>query len=127
MLRIPARGRRVTTEPLTVAAWLLGEFSGFFSWGAFCVGWFTLWSRLTGGRSPGKWLCGIRVVRLDGRRFGWWYALGRAGGYGAGAATLLPGFLEMTGDSNRQALHERTAATVVLRGRRPSGPEPAAD
>jgi len=66
------------------------------------------------------------VARLDGRPLRWWDAFGRAGGYSASAATLLLGFLEMIWDPNRQTLHDRIAATVVLRGRRsPSGSGPA--
>ena len=95
----------------------LGEFSGFFSWGAFFVGWFTVSTRLGRGRTPGKWLLGLRVVRLDGRDLGWWDAFGRAGGYGASAATLFLGFAEMIWDPNRQALHDRIARTAVLCGR----------
>ena len=41
----------------------------------------------------------------------------RAGGYSASAATALLGFLEMIWDPNRQTLHDRIAATVVLRAR----------
>lgn len=105
---------------------MLGDYSSFFSWGAVFVGWFTLWARLTRGRSPGKWLAGVRVVRLDGRPLGWWASFSRAGGYSASAATLLLGFLEMIWDPNRQTLHDRIAATVVLRGRRsPASPAPA--
>ena len=99
----------------------LGEFSGFFSWGACFVGWFTVLTRLGRGRTPGKALCRLRVVRLDGRGLRWWDAFGRAGGYGASAATLMLGFLEMIWDPNRQALHDRIAGTVVL-GRPAPGP-----
>jgi len=97
---------------------LLGEYSSFFSWGAFFVGWFTILSRLGRGRSPGKALLGIRIARLDGRPLSWWNALGRAGGYSASAATALLGFLEMIWDPNRQTLHDKIAATVVLDHRR---------
>jgi uncharacterized RDD family membrane protein YckC len=95
----------------------LGEFSGFFSWGAIFVGWFTVLTRLGRGRTPGKRLLGLRVARLDGRPLRWWDAFGRAGGYGASAATLMLGFIEMIWDPNRQALHDRIARTVVLHGR----------
>ncbi len=96
----------------------LGEFSSFFSWGAVFVGWFTVLTRVGRGRTPGKALLGLQVARLDGRPLRWWDAFGRAGGYGASAATLLLGFAEMIWDANRQALHDRIAGTVVLRRRR---------
>ena len=73
--------------------------------------------RLTRGRSLGKALLGLRIVRLDGRPLTWWNAFCRAGGYSASAATALLGFLEMIWDLNRQTLHDRIAATVVLRVR----------
>lgn len=94
---------------------LLGGFSSVLSWGGFFVGWFTLWTRLTRGRTPGKWLWRIRVIRLDGRALSWWDCFGRAGGYGASAATAMLGFLEALWDPNRQALHDRIAGTVVRR------------
>jgi uncharacterized RDD family membrane protein YckC len=100
----------------------LGNWSGFFRWGGFFVAWFTLWTRVGRGRTFGKWVMGLRVVRLDGRPLGWWTAFTRAGGYSASAATAFLGFLEMIWDPNRQALHDRVAATVVLRGRRAPAP-----
>jgi len=105
----------------------LGEFSGFFSWGACFVAWFTALTRLGRGCTPGKALCRVRVVRLDGRGLRWWDAFGRAGGYGASAATLMLGFLEMIWDPNRQALHDRIAGTVVLRLPRSGRVSPAGD
>ena len=81
------------------------------------MGWFTLWLRLTRGRSPGKYLFRMRVVRLDGKKLGWWDAFSRAGGYSASAATLLLGFLEAIWHPNRQAIHDRIAGTVVVRSR----------
>lgn len=105
----------------------LGEFSTFFSWGAAFVAWFTALTRLGRGRTPGKRLLGVRVVRLDGRPLRWWDAFGRAGGYGASAATACLGFLEMVWDPNRQALHDRVAGTVVLRQRRRGEATPAGD
>lgn len=50
---------------------------------------------------------------------GWWDAFGRFGGYAAGLATGLLGFLQVFWDPNRQALHDRVAGTVVIRTRGP--------
>lgn len=96
---------------------LFGPMSTFMSWGAFFVGWFTLWIRLTRGRSPGKFLFRMRVVRLDGKKPGWWDAFSRAGGYSASTATLLLGFLEAIWHPNRQAIHDKIAGTVVVKTR----------
>jgi len=97
---------------------LLGRAAGFFSWGAFFVGWFTIWTRLGHGRTPAKRLLGLRIRRLDGKPLSWWDSFGRAGGYGASAATAMLGFLEAAWHPNRQAIHDRIAGTVVLRERR---------
>lgn len=95
---------------------LLGRYSSFISWGAFFVGWFTLWSLATRGRSPGKALFRLRVIKLDGRPLNLWSCFSRAGGYGASAATLMLGFLEAIWHPNRQAIHDKIAGTVVVRG-----------
>jgi uncharacterized RDD family membrane protein YckC len=51
----------------------------------------TYWSN---GRTPGKWLCGIRVVSLTHRRITLWTAIERALGYGASVLELGSGFLQ---------------------------------
>ncbi len=83
-----------------------------FGWSAL---YFTLFPTFWSGRTPGKRLMGIRIVRLDGRAIGWWAALNRFGGYAASIFTGLLGFFEMFWDDNRQALQDRIAATVVVR------------
>ncbi len=81
------------------------------------IGWaglyFTLFLAFWKGRTPGKRLMGLRVVRLDGKPIGLWVAFNRFGGYAASIFTGLLGFFEMFWDPNRQALHDRIAATVV--------------
>lgn len=67
------------------------------------------------GRTPGKRLLGIRVVRLDGRTLGYWVSFERYGGYAASLFTGLEGFARLIWDPNRQALEDRLAGTVVLR------------
>ncbi len=85
----------------------------------FGFGWATLYMTLTvsgwKGRTVGKRLLGIRVVRLDGEPLTWWTAFERAGGYAAGFATGLLGFAQIYWDANRQAIHDRIVGTVVVR------------
>src|SRR5439155_11146488 len=76
---------------------------------------FTAALALMGGRTPGKRLLGVRVVRLDGQPMTWWSSWGRYGGYAASAVTGLMGFAECLWDRNRQCLHDKAAATVVVR------------
>jgi hypothetical protein len=83
-----------------------------FGWVGLYFTLFLAWWR---GRTPGKWLFGLRVVRLSGQPMGLWFALERFGGYAAGIATGFFGFLQVYWDPNRQAIHDRIARTVVIR------------
>lgn len=90
------------------------------------IGWvglyFTLFLAWWGGRTPGKYLLGIRVVRLSGEPLSLWFAFERFGGYAAGLATGLFGFAQLYWDPNRQAIHDRVARTVVVRTRTTESP-----
>jgi hypothetical protein len=83
------------------------------------IGWsalyFTVFLTWWGGQTPAKRLFGIRAMRLDGRGISPWTAFGRFGGYAAGLATGLLGFLQVLWDPNRQAVHDKIAGTVVVR------------
>lgn len=85
------------------------------------IGWvglyFTLFLAWWSGRTPGKYLLGIRVVRLSGEPLTLWFAFERFGGYAAGIATGMLGFVQLYWDPNRQAIHDRVARTVVIRTR----------
>jgi hypothetical protein len=99
------------------------------------LGWsslyFTAFLVLWQGQTPGKRLTGVRVLRLNGAPITWWMAFERFGGYAAGLATGLLGFLQIYWDGNRQAIHDKVAETVVVKSRvaatRPKPSEPAAD
>jgi len=83
------------------------------------LGWlgiyFTASLALWRGRTPGKRLLGIRVVRIEGDTLTTWDAFSRFGGYAASVLTGLLGFAQLLWDPNRQALHDRIAGTVVIR------------
>lgn len=85
------------------------------------LGWFGLYFTATTamwqGRTPGKRLLGIRVIALTGKPIGWWASFERFGGYAAGFATGLLGFLQIFWDDNRQAIHDKVAVTAVVRDR----------
>ncbi|MGD8816052.1 MAG: RDD family protein [Acidobacteriota bacterium] len=108
---------------------LLGPLSSLIGLTAIFMVYFTVTTWAGGGCTPGKWLFGLQVRRLDGRALNLWDAFGRAGGYAASASTLGLGFLQAGWDANRQALHDRIAGTVVVRRRRPAGDreEPSGD
>jgi len=95
-------------------AWLQGlvEDLGLgFGWAAF---YFTVFTALWYGQTPGKKLFSIRVIQLDGTPLSIWDSFGRYGGYGAGIATGLLGFAQIYWDPNRQAIHDKISATIVV-------------
>lgn len=67
------------------------------------------------GQTLGKRLLGVRVILLNGDTPNLWQSFGRYGGYGAGFATGLLGFLQVFWDSNRQAIQDKISETLVIR------------
>lgn len=87
------------------------DFGLTFGW----IGvYFVLTLALFKGRTLGKKLLGIQVVRLNNKPIGIWYSFERFGGYAAGIATGLLGFFQIFWDPNRQAIHDKIAGTVVI-------------
>ena len=82
-----------------------------FGWAAF---YFTVLTSIWNGQTPGKKFFKIRVVQLDGTKLSIWDSFGRYGGYGAGLATGLLGFLQIYWDPNRQAIHDKISSTIVI-------------
>jgi len=82
-----------------------------FGWATF---YFTVLTSFSGGQTLGKKLLGIKVLQLDGTSLTLWDSFGRYGGYGAGLATGLLGFIQIYWDPNRQAIHDKIASTVVI-------------
>lgn len=67
------------------------------------------------GRTPGKYVMGLRVVTVRGGRLNIFRALLRTVGYSvSGIVTLFFGFLMVLIDSRRQALHDKLAQTCVV-------------
>ena len=81
------------------------------------------------GQTVGKRLLGLRIVELTGKPMTALRAFKRYGGYAAGMATGMVGFLQVLWDPNRQAIQDKTAHTVVIDLRRklvdPPMPSPA--
>jgi len=100
--------------------WLNGALSDLglsFGWAALYFSVMMVWMS---GQTPGKRLFGITVLRVDGGTISLWDAFGRYGGYSAGLATGLLGFLQIYWDPNRQAIHDKISETVVVDLRKPS-------
>lgn len=106
-------------EALEEGPGIVALLRGFIEDLGLGLGWFGLYFTATTamwhGRTPGKRVFGIRVMSLTGRPIGWWASFERFGGYAAGFATGLLGFLQILWDDNRQAIHDKIAATVVVR------------
>ncbi|MFT6084847.1 MAG: putative RDD family membrane protein YckC [Glaciecola sp.] len=95
--------------------WVKGIMSDLglgLGWAALYFSVFTAWWR---GQTIGKKIVGIEVVKLDGNYPSLWESFGRYGGYGAGFATGLLGFLQIYWDPNRQAIQDKISETLVLR------------
>jgi hypothetical protein len=90
-----------------------------FGWAIFYFSVFTAWWK---GQTPGKRLMGIKVIKLDGGVLNLWESLGRYGGYSAGLATGLSGFLQVYWDPNRQAIQDKISETLVINLRKPKVP-----
>lgn len=75
---------------------------------------FTLFGRF-GGRTIGKRLTALEVVRLDGHRLSWMESFDRFGGYAQIPGTFFIGLADLWRDPNRRLAHDRGAHTVVLR------------
>lgn len=95
-------------------AWIKSNIDSLgigFGWAAF---YFTMFTALWKGQTPGKKIMKIRVLQLDGTALSVWDSFGRYGGYGAGLATGLLGFAQVFWDPNRQAIHDKISATIVI-------------
>jgi hypothetical protein len=83
------------------------------------LGWsalyFIVFPVLWDGRTPGKRLMRIRVVRLNGKPITWWNAFERFHGYVSCLLGGLIGFLQVLWDPQSQGHHDKVAETVVVK------------
>ena len=82
-----------------------------FGWAAL---YFTMFTVFWNGQTPGKKMLYIRVMQLDGKPLSFFDSFGRYGGYGAGIATGLLGFIQIFWDANRQGIQDKIASTIVI-------------
>ena len=91
---------------------LTGMLGVTFGWAGI---YFTLLAGLLNGRTLGKFIFRIRAVKINGTPFTYFDGFIRQGGYVAGVALGMLGFLKLLWEPNRQAVEDRIAATVVVK------------
>ncbi len=91
---------------------LTGTLGVTFGWAGI---YFTLLTGLLNGRTLGKFIFRIRAVKINGTPFTYFDGFIRQGGYVAGVALGMIGFLKLLWEPNRQAVEDRIAATVVVK------------
>ncbi len=96
------------------------DFAGVVATGVsllFDSAYFSVFESSAMQATPGKWLLGMRVTGLDGRRISVMRACARYAGKGLSAVLLFLGFAMIASHSRKQGLHDILARTLVLRGR----------
>lgn len=94
--------------------WLYGIIEDLGLGFGFAAIYFTCFTAWFNGQTLGKMFFNIRVIQLNNTPIGLWDSFGRYGGYGAGLATGLLGFIQVYWDENRQAIQDKISATVVI-------------
>ncbi len=114
-LKAEARDLQAASASWTYRARAFANALGVtFGWSGI---YFTLFAGGLNGRTPGKLLLRTRVVRTSGTPFTFFDAFVRHGGYVAGVAMGMLGFLKVLWEPNRQAVEDRIAGTVVVKVR----------
>ena len=93
-----------------------GSIGAKFGWAFLYFTFLPYWWK---GQTVGKKVFGLRVVELTGKPLTIMNCLGRYGGYAAGMATGMVGFIQVLWDDNRQAIQDKIAHTVVIDLRQP--------
>lgn len=87
----------------------------FLVGGVLTVLYFGIMNYYYQGKTVGKKICGIRVVRLNGKKMTFRGSIERATGYTASGSLFLYGFLQFFWDPNRQTTHDKITETIVIR------------
>lgn len=107
----PEKANKPVYSFIELVKGIINDLGLGFGWATF---YFTVFIALGKGQTIGKKILGIKVLQLDGSPLSMWDSFGRYGGYGAGLATGLLGFIQIYWDANKQAIHDKISATVVI-------------
>lgn len=91
---------------------LIGAMGVTFGWAGV---YFSLLTGMTNGRTLGKYALRTRVLKVNGTPIRFFDAFIRQGGYVAGVAMGMIGFLKLLWEPNRQAVEDRIASTIVVK------------
>lgn len=69
------------------------------------------------GATPGKLVCGLRIVNANGEKLKWTKALLRFVGYFVSGIILFIGFFWIGFDKKKQGIHDKIAKTIVAKRR----------
>ena len=97
---------------ISIVVALLDDFADSW-WALLLAGYGAVMWKLR-GTTIGGIICGLRVVRLDGREMDWPTAVVRALGCFLSAVVAFLGFIWIAFDPERQAWHDKIAGTVVV-------------
>lgn len=105
---LPRDEMQIALEPLTGTLYLV-TFGVYLAYQTICN---------AAGASPGKRICGLRVIDVRGRAPGLWRGFLRALWSLASSMPPWLGYFAVTWDSERRAWHDRLSGTWVVRARR---------
>ncbi len=122
--QVTALKKEYAAQQEASASWL-GQARSFAGALGVTFGWsgvyFTLLAGSWHGRTLGKLAFRIQPIKTEGTPFTYFDAFVRHGGYIAGVAMGLTGFLKLLWEPNRQAVEDRIAGTVVVDVQRQAG------
>lgn len=95
-----------------VVCWLASGFLVIFNLTIAFVYYMFFW--ILAGQTIGKYVLGLRVIRMDGKRMNFRRSLLRYLGYLISLAPLTLGFLWILIDDRRQGWHDKIARTCVV-------------
>jgi uncharacterized RDD family membrane protein YckC len=70
---------------------------------------------ITCSATPGKMICGLKIVEESGQKLSWQKALLRVVGYMISAVVVFIGFIWIGFDKKKQGWHDKIAGTYVVK------------
>jgi uncharacterized RDD family membrane protein YckC len=87
---------------------LVGVITWSYAMLYFAIFWYII------GYTPGKYLVGLKIIRLNGTRLSFWKCILRVLSYYISAILFFMGFFWIIFDQKRQGFHDKIAGTIVI-------------